>query len=530
MNALAYLLKRTIINYFKRLKQKPQKAIGPIFVVLWFGIMFLSMGSNKNTQGNIHFDIFIVIFTAIVTSMLLYSLYSGTKRLDSKFAMCDVNLIFVSPIKPQTVLLYGVIKKIAVELFASVYILYQILNIMRNFKVPPLNLMMLIFAFLLFQLIFCNILKLFIFALNTKYNKLGETIRLLIKGFLILTAAYGIFIVVKGNIKASWEEILNTVVYSSWFGRIPVIGWMRQLEVQAIKGMNFSTAMYLLLFLLLSALMLYITYNLKLDYYEDMLTGAEQLNAVQNVKGSKQAAVSGKGGPLSKPIRKRELKLDNIYGAKVLFFKHLNEYVKRSFVFFINTYSLILLTASIVLGIFAKGIDIKIVFLIACGLLFFSAGMASKIYNEIYHYFIFLLPDTPQRKLFYGMASSLVKATTDALILFLPFGILSRSSVVEIAACILCYVALAGMLSYSGLYAFRIAQFLGFDGVIAQGILFMIFQLLLVVPLIIIVVVIGISLKSLNSFTIYLSFLAYSLLMAFLFSFGCVGIFENTEF
>lgn len=529
MKALSYLLKTTIINYFKRLKQKPQKAIGPIFVILWFGLMFLPKGSSKST-GGIPFDIIIFIFLVILFSMLLFALYSGTKRLDSKFSMSDVNFIFASPIKPQTVLLYGIIKKIAVELLASIYILYQIPNALRNFNVPVINQIVLILSFLIFQLIFCNMLKLFIFALNTKYSMLGQVIRQVIKGLLILIVTGIVFVLVKGNIKASWDKLLSIVVHSSWFGDIPILGWMREISVQTIKGMNVSALLYLLLFLLLSGLMLYITYNLKLDYYEDMLSGAEQYDAVKNIKMTKEAAVSGNKSPLLKPIRKRGLKLNNAYGAKVLFFKHLNEYVKRSFVFFINTYSLILLSASVVLGMFSKGMDIKLIFLAACGLLFFSAGMASKIYNEIYHYFIFLLPDTPHRKLFYGIAASLVKASSDSVLLFLPFGVLSGSSIFEVLLCMVCYVALAGMLSYSGLFAFRIAQFFGFDGVIAMGLLFTFFQLFLVVPLIIITAVTTIGFKSMNGYTVYLSSIIYSMGMAVLFSFGNVGIFNNTEF
>jgi hypothetical protein len=123
-----------------------------------------------------------------------------------------------------------------------------------------------------------------------------------------------------------------------------------------------------------------------------------------------------------------------------------------------------------------------------------------------------------------------VKAGTDSLLLFLPFGILSHSSVFEIVICIICYVALAGMLSYSGLFAFRIAQFLGFDGLVAQGVLFMLFQMFLAVPLVIIAAVVTLGFKVIGGYSIYLSFLLYSFIMAFLFSFGCIGIFKDTEF
>ncbi len=529
MGALYFLLKTTIINYFKRLKKKPQKAIGPIFVILWFMIMFFPKGSDKGFKG-MGFEVFVAIFLGILFLMFLYTLYSGTKKLDSHFTMSDVNFIFVSPIKPQTVLLYGVIKKIALELLTSIYILYQIPNVLGNFNVPAGNQVVLILAVIIFQLVFSNILKLFIFALNTKYKKLGQIIRTVVKAILLLIVSVVVFLFVKGDVMTSLNKILKVVAHSPWIGNIPVIGWMREITVQVVRGLSLSTFFYLSLFLLLSGLMLYITYTIKLDYYEDMLSSAEVFTAAKDTKITKEAAVSGKNNIFYKPIRKRSLKLDKVYGARVLFFKHLNEYIKRSFVFFINTYSLILLTASIVLGLFAKGVDIKIIFLASCGLLFFSAGMASKIYNEIYHYFIFLFPDTPQKKLFYGMASSLVKAVSDSVLLFLPFGIMAGASIFEILLCILCYVLLAGMLSYSGLFAFRIAQFFGFEGLIAQGLLFTFFQLFLAIPLAAITAITTIGFRSLNGYTVYLSSISYSIVMGVMFSFGNVGIFKNTEF
>jgi hypothetical protein len=218
--------------------------------------------------------------------------------------MSDVNLIFVSPIKPQTVLLYGIIKKIALELLASIYILYQIPNALRNFNVPVINQIVLILSFLIFQLIFCNMLKLFIFALNTKHSMLGQVIRQTIKGLLIVITTGALFVLVRGDIKATWEKLLNIVVHSSWIGDIPIVGWMREISIQVIKGMNISILLYLLLFLLISILMLYITYNLKLDYYEDMLSGAEQYDATKNIKMTKEASVSGNKSPLLKPIKK----------------------------------------------------------------------------------------------------------------------------------------------------------------------------------------------------------------------------------
>ncbi|WP_010236041.1 putative ABC exporter domain-containing protein [Clostridium arbusti] len=527
MKALVYLLKTSMINYFKRIKEKPQKALGIIFGLIWVAIILLPR--NKSSNGELPLTVVISILVVLTMVTVLFSLYSGTKKVKSKFNMSDVNLIFVSPIKPQTVMVYGIVKKIALEFFTSMYVLFQITNSMKNLNITVLAKILFIIVYIIFQLILCNILKLFIFAVCSRYKKVGNIIRNFIKAFSIVVIVLIAFIIVKGDIKNSFIKVGDTITYSLFFKYIPIFGWMREIAVQTITGVKVSYYIYIILILLLSAILLYITYNIKLDFYEDMLNSAEINEDIKDIKSGKVPSNKRKKGLMIKPFKNIGLDLKEIYGSKVLLFKHMNEYSKRSFIFFINTYSVILLLISVILGIFAKSTDIKIVFIMSAGLLFFSSGFGGKIYNEISHYFIFLLPDSPQKKIFYGIASSLIKMISDAAILFIPFGILSRKSIFEILLCIICYVVLGGMLSYSGLFAFRIAHMLGFTEQMAKGIIFMLFQLILVVPIAIIVLIFIFLLKDFSGYAIYLAFLIYGIGAATLISLGCDGIFNDME-
>lgn len=533
MKALAYIIKRSIINYIKRFKEKPQKLVGPIFVVIWLTLMFLPRKKSSNGGAISSPELFVSLFLLFIIIVFLYSLYSGSKKVDSKFNMCDVNLIFVSPIKPQTVMLYGIVKKIALELITSFYLIYQIPNILRDCNVPGINQVMLVIAYILFQLVLCNIIKLFIFAMSTKHENLGSTIRIIIRVLSISVVGGTVLLFLKGNPLEFGKSLINHVTYDAFIKYIPVFGWMREMALQTFTGITLSYYIYMILLLALSGLIIYITYTMELDFYEDMLSSAEMNDMVKNIREGKNVDLSSnkkKQSILTKPFKKTKLELDGVYGAKVLFSKHINEYVKRSFLFLINTYSLILLSVSILLGLFAKGLDIKIVFLAGCVLLFFSAGFGGKIYTEISSSFIFLLPDSPQKKLFYGIASSLVKVFSDALLLFLPFGILAKASPIEVLLSIICYVTLGGMLSYSGLLGFRIASFLGFTGAIAQSLFFMFFQLLIAVPAVIIIVILTASFTVLSAYSLYPAFLIYSIGAGALFSLGCVGLFNDMEF
>lgn len=533
MKALIYVLKTTMINSIKRLKEKPQKAIGPIFVLIWLFIMFFPFGKKKSiTGGGLSVEIFVSIFLLIVLGMIIYSLYSGTKKVTSKFDMSDVNLLFVSPIRPQTIMIYGIVKKFAVELLASVYFLYQVPNLLSKNNVPGINQVLFILTIIIFQMLFCNILKLFTFALCSKFKGFGNFIRSLIKTMMIFLALGMVLLFIKGDGLKFLVELSNNVAHSSWIKYIPVFGWLKEIAYQTIIGINQAYGLYMFMLVATSGLLLYIIYNIDMDFYEDMLSSAENNEVIKEARTGKK--VTPKEGAqkniFTKVFKEVKLNVKEVYGAKVLFFKHINEYKKRSFIFFINTYSLILLGASILVGVFLKGMDIKLIFVISSGMLVFSAGMGGKIYTEIYNPYIFLMPDSASKKLFYGVASAFIKIFTDSLILFLPVGILTKASIADILLSIICYVALGGMLSFSGLFAFRIAQFLGFTGQIAQGILFMLFQLLLAVPIALIVILGTKFFTNFSGYSIYGLYLMYSLGAGVLFFFGSIGIFKDMEF
>lgn len=529
MKALMYLIRTSIINYLKRIKEKPQRSIGLIFTLIWVGILLFPRSNAHNDKVPTTIPVSIFVLLTLVT--FLFSLYSGTKKVKSKFDMSDVNLIFVSPIKPQTIMLYGIVKKIALEFFASLYILLQMINFIKDLNVTILAQILFFISYIIFQLIFCNCLKLFIFAICSKYKKVGFIIRSSIKAFiLILTATIGI-IVLKGNIQNFIETFVDILTYNIYIKYIPILGWMKEIALQTITGIKASYFIYMALVIALSSVLIYITYNIKLDFYEDMLSSAELNENIKNIKSGKASLTNNKKSFILKPFKFKNsiLNLKGKYGSKVILFKHINEYSKRSFIFFINTYSLILLLISVLTGIFAKNLDIKILFIGSIALLFFTSGLGGKIYNEINHPFIFLLPDNPQKKLFYGISSSLIKIFSDAVIIFVCFGILGKKSILEILLCIICYTAWGGMLSYSGLFAFRIAHALGFTGQTAKGIIFMIFQLLLVVPMILIIIMFAFLFKDLSSYAIYFAFLLYSISASALISFGCIGIFNHME-
>ena len=530
MEALFYLQKRTFINYFKRLKKNPKKAIGPIVFIFWLVMILIPNGksSSSNDTKFLTSSIFVTIFFIITTLYFLYSLYSGSKKVNSQFLLSDVNLIFTSPIKPQTILVFGVLKKMVADIFISVYFLYQIPRILTSLNVKIANQIIIIITFIVFQFIFCNCLKIFIFALCAKYSNLPNIIKNTLKIFLlILFALLGLYIFL-GDIQLRLLNINNYICNSKIIDYIPIIGWIKFIVLKSMTSINPLSLIFLVLILIISVILLRITYFIKLDYYEDVLSSAadnEFANKAKNGKLSANEINEHNNQNLTFKIKNIKLKLDGVYGAKTIFYKHINEYFKKSFFFFINLYSIFLLGGSLGFAIVCKEGSIRDILIGGCALMIF-ASLNSKIYNEINFHYIYLLPDSTAKKLFYSISSSLIKSLVDALLLFIPSGIILRQNFLFVILCIVCYVTLAYMLSLNGLFTFKILEFIGLNNSTISGLLLIILQIILFIPIISLLITSNIFNLS---FIFYILFLLYTVLVSFLLTLGCRSILDNME-
>lgn len=527
MKSLLYILQRSCINYFKRLKDKPIKLIGPIFLIIWIIVMFLPRKNSQIVNSKFPIENFVSLFTILMLSLFLYSIYKGAKKPNSKYSMSDVNLVFTAPIKPQTVMVYGLIKQIGVELLASFYFIYQIPNLIRTFNISNKNTFLIIFSLIIYGFLFCNVLTLFIFGLCSKHNNLRGILKNTIKIASLSIVLLSILFIVKMGLGNFIETTSNFITYQNEISFIPILGWMRDIGIMTISKIRISYYLYILLIISIGGVLLYITYNMELDFYEEMIVSAENNQKIQNTKNGEVDRNNGK--VLFKARRNVELKLINIYGAKSFFYKHLNEYFKRGFFFFINTYSILLLTSSIVTSVFLKNINIYFLFLGGTILLFFSAGFGGKIYNEIGYHYIFVIPDRKENKLFYGVSSSFIKTFADSIFLFLPFAIISKSNPIVFIFCVITYNSIGIMMSISGVFAYRAAIFLGFTGIIGQNLFFMLFQ---IVIMILGIIVTGFGTKGFvdfYSYALFTSLITYSLVIGGVFAAFASSLFDNME-
>ena len=71
------------------------------------------------------------VFLLIIIA-LLWGIYGGSQKGSDFFQMADVNLLFTAPMKPQSVLFFRLTFQMAALMLGSLYILFQIPNLVLN--------------------------------------------------------------------------------------------------------------------------------------------------------------------------------------------------------------------------------------------------------------------------------------------------------------------------------------------------------------------------------------------------------------
>ena len=168
MKALSYLIITRMKNRVLSLKKKPAFLIlyGFILVMVIFSVVMLLV-FNKEIETN-HFADERILFSIIAALGLLYLWLftnTGLSTGSSLFTMPDVGLLFVSPISPKKILMYGLLSTLGKSLLGSIFIIYQIGNLKTNFGYGFKEIFALFLIFAL-MVLFCQLLSIGVYIFS----------------------------------------------------------------------------------------------------------------------------------------------------------------------------------------------------------------------------------------------------------------------------------------------------------------------------------------------------------------------------
>ena len=128
-----------------------------------------------------------LIAAGVILAILFFHVILADKNGSAIFLMPDVNLLFASPMKPQSVLLFRLMSQILVSLFASVYLCFQLPNLVLNLGLPLSAGAALILAWVL-TLVYGKLLSVLIYTVTSTHIRLKKYIRPVLYVLILLLA------------------------------------------------------------------------------------------------------------------------------------------------------------------------------------------------------------------------------------------------------------------------------------------------------------------------------------------------------
>lgn len=449
-SALGYLTLTKLKNQIKDLFHSPAKLIYVVFMAALLAFSVLGRSGQKlDTPQPLHQ--LTALLTLFYTFMFLMVLLTGGNSAKTPmFTLSDVTMLFPAPLRPNRVLVYGLVRQLGLSLVMGLVLVFQYgwLQIAFGITWAHMALIILGFALCIFLAAFCSMA----IYVRTSGNDKGPTIlRACVLGATLLyllwmawTCRSALLPLLYGG-QDYFAALESCTSFLSTFPGLlfPASGWVASIIGGLLTG---DTSLIwggaALCVALIGALSLLVV-TCKNNYYEDVLETAEL--AQSNVTAQKEGNVQE---IIPKNVKVGKTGLGKGWGASALFYKHRIEN-RRAGVFLLSNMSLIFLAITLFVSFgMSRSMDGDVgaaliaTFAMGTYMQIFSEGMG-RFNRELIKPFIYLMPDPPLKKLLCCMQETLLADCIEAVVLFVPVGFIVGAGPVDIALCVIARISFA---------------------------------------------------------------------------------------
>lgn len=444
MKALLYMSKRKWINKLKQLKKKPVNLILSIVLVAYF-IFLITVSVTALVKADFQTPYWLL---AALTVWGLYNFFINfatyAKRKGVIFYPSHAHFIFTAPIRPKIILLYGAGYNFLMTLIVSMaFVLAAILG----FHLPLWKIVSLFIVLAGVESVLEGSIIIGLYA-NERFSQ--KTTVMLTRMIYVLLAGITLFGIWYFRTKGfSLESIINLIDFPG-LQMLPIIGWNIAVFRLILLGPTTLNLVCSGLYLLTVIVMAVVAVKMKCNggYYEDAAKFADDYAEMKARKNNGEMVMSiGK----KKKFKRASVEY-KASGAKAIFYRQLLEYKKEKW--FIFSYMTLFCIGADIL--FLKVIDVSefgsksaVLLGIVAYLAILTGGYLGKWDKELKNPYLFLLPDSPAKKMWYATVMEHVKAAIDGAILVLPLGIAWKVHPLHIVSCWLIYVFLQAIKLYT---------------------------------------------------------------------------------
>lgn len=429
MNALSYLFFTSIKNALKQMLKKPALIIVYVAIIAMMVFAMLPGGKSSLDYSVDMTPILRAIGFCLFGFIAYSSISKGLKQGSTFFSMPDVNMLFTSPIRPQAVLLYGVIRQMGISAMATLFMVFQIPNMRNLLHLDGLGIFAVTSSW--FILLVCaQVVSLCVYSLTAPYPKRRRIGNYMMYGLIaVLVLGLVIYLLTKGGDMQAVLDYFGLPVIDY----VPLVGWINAYMMGLISGETGKALLFMLLTIFFPALGIALVRRTNSDYYEDVLSATERTFVLR------QAVKEGKGAGRNMNLNVRAGRSGMVGkgdGASAFFYRHLTEQ-RRTGLMILDKGSIVVIVAAAIGGIVVRNLTSKgeitpffsgiIAFGILAYMLYFLT-ITGKFTQELTRPFIYLVPAPEIQKLFYSNLTTVIKSFLEGLIAFAIFAVLGSLS------------------------------------------------------------------------------------------------------
>ncbi|MBE5863523.1 MAG: hypothetical protein E7295_11825 [Lachnospiraceae bacterium] len=356
-----------------------------------------------------------LIAGGLVILILALSIVNADKNAGKIFLPADVNLLFPSPLKPQSVMMFRIANQLGQMLILGLYLMFQLPNLVINLGLNIWAALALIVAFCILNF-FSTLFQLLFYLLGNVSFTVKKMLRpVLVTGLAIVA---GLFFMYQRTSGLAMPVAAARFFNAKGTQYIPFWGWLKGF-CRAAVDQNLGAAMlYLGLIVVGAAVMIYVIWSLKVDFYEDAMAKSEEVAELLEAARTQNNGFMMK----RKKDRSEKLKRDGLQkgcGANVFFFKNMyNRFRFAHFGIFTKTMEFYLLTAvavGLVCRLSLQTNNVLLLVAVFAGLCFYrSLGNPLEADTKM-SYFV-MIPENTWAKLFYSLLAGLVNTALDMVV------------------------------------------------------------------------------------------------------------------
>ena len=383
--------------------------------------------SMEETLGIDRHQLVELIAGAVILAVFVMQIAGADKNGSKIFLPADVTLLFASPMRPQSVLLFRLMTQLGMALLGSVYLLFQLPNLTLNLGLSTAAALSIILTW--FATIFtAKLTQVLLYLLCSSHEKLKANLRrLLIAVLAVVLAGYLAFWQSSGLAPAAAAAKLFC---APWTRFIPLWGWLKGVAIFAAEGPLWAALVCLVATALGCVGLMALSMHLNVDFYEDAMAQSEETAERMARLQAEQPSRVMLRRKKDRSDRLRRDGLNHGWGANVFFFKTMYNRFRFAHLGFLTKTTETYLAAAIAVAVFCRMAlevySILPVALVLSACAFFRA-LGDPLPEDVDNDYFRLVPEQTSTKLWYSLLGGAACCALDVLPAMVVGGIVMKA-------------------------------------------------------------------------------------------------------